>query len=510
MVDDHEVMSFLGSDLNLSFGEIPEMLMKTEAGFNLGSGRYRPAYYLTRLIETATWGVNPHLWYSFRVVLLGTCFFISWHLLGNFFGVIIGGLSTAVIFSRSYWADIWAQLGPAEAYCVAGVALYLLAYVRLWNGKKTRRDYLWWSVLTLSAILAMGSKENLLLLLPFSAVLLVRAWRRKRLGVAGFSLSVLIFSFGLFIAVVVVIALRAKGADLYLNPVTPMSRLMILANGLLSFEQLSAQLPLWISLIVLIYAMVLKRKKQDASSDALVEEAGVLFMLQAVFLVVWYSQYVFYNGKWPTGIRYDFPGVLSRDLAYIFLACFPLRILNNGRIFLVRPRITPYVRSLVIGVILLVLLTYGRTGYATTFNTSRLHSIKTKEFAASFSWVVKEVKKSPRIPIIVESHDMWDYERVLALREFFSAYGVTNPLALKIVGWSEATCKDDKEKWLSNSLHELSDKGELDHYRIGGMVRISHPIRYYPLHVVREVGSSFIVSLSGEPVTPGIHLGRIW
>ena len=46
LMDDHEIINYMGVDHQLSFKEIPGMLMKTEAGFNTGLARYRPVYFL--------------------------------------------------------------------------------------------------------------------------------------------------------------------------------------------------------------------------------------------------------------------------------------------------------------------------------------------------------------------------------------------------------------------------------------------------------------------------------
>src|ERR1035437_9029275 len=72
LTDDHEIIRYVGDDHVLRFSEIPNMLMKTEAGNPWGSKpRYRPVYYSLRLCETALWGDHVFLWYLFRVVVLG-------------------------------------------------------------------------------------------------------------------------------------------------------------------------------------------------------------------------------------------------------------------------------------------------------------------------------------------------------------------------------------------------------------------------------------------------------
>src|SRR5262245_38435110 len=72
IIDDHEVMAFVGNQGHLGLGQIPQLLGKTEV-VKIGQRfpRYRPTYYFLRLLETALWRNDPFFWYAFRVVLFG-------------------------------------------------------------------------------------------------------------------------------------------------------------------------------------------------------------------------------------------------------------------------------------------------------------------------------------------------------------------------------------------------------------------------------------------------------
>ena len=69
VIDDHEIIAFLGQDRKLYLHEIFPALKSTEVGDFGSLTRYRPSYFLLRLLECVAWGANPLYWYAFRLVL---------------------------------------------------------------------------------------------------------------------------------------------------------------------------------------------------------------------------------------------------------------------------------------------------------------------------------------------------------------------------------------------------------------------------------------------------------
>ena len=74
-VDDHEPLDWMGSDGHLPWSEFwTTFIHKTEVGQWGASGRWRPAYYLLRVGETAAFGDNPWAWYACVLVMFaGAC-----------------------------------------------------------------------------------------------------------------------------------------------------------------------------------------------------------------------------------------------------------------------------------------------------------------------------------------------------------------------------------------------------------------------------------------------------
>jgi hypothetical protein len=498
IIDDHQIMAFMGNDLKLTFREIPARLMETEVGHPGTALRYRPAYYSAQLVETALWGNNPSIWYSFRVFLFGISFFIAWRLLGRVFGTIIGVLSCLILISHSFWADIWTRLGPGETYCVAGVAFYILAFTKLWGNKRSRIDTLWWFILAFAAIIAMGSKENFLILLPVSAILVYHARTQNRLSKLSILINLVLFSFGLFVAAAIIIALKKNGADIYANSVEPIKRFQLFISGISPLWQWKIQLPLLLSLIFLRIAAIFKKQYPDGNIASIAHrEFKQLFWIETGLLLLWYSQFFFYNGAWPKGTRYDFPGVLASDLAYIFVAYSPLRILQLIITYSKFNSAPQVLHVLFVGILVLLIVTSGIKEFKLIHKASLKNRNTTQAFTQSFLRIVGEVKKSPNSLIIFDSHNCWDKEPIFSLRSFLSAYGVKNPLVLN--GWSEKPQGKGIEFQLASALHQLSENGDLG----------ASQIPFYPVQIIQQANSCFVLSFSGSSNLSCKNLGRI-
>jgi hypothetical protein len=499
LADDHEIVSFMGTDLHLRYSEIPEMLMKTEAGFPGWSLRYRFTFYLIRLLETATWGNNPSFWYAFRIFLFGISIFIGWRLLSRPFGPI-GGLCCMVLISHRFWGDVFCRLGASEAYAVIGLAFYCLAFANLWSQENQERENLWWVVLSLSACLAMGSKENFLILLPASAVLVYHRHRFRRLNRICILMNIILFGFGLFLFAAIFVALGKQGTDFYANPVTPTARFLVFKSGLLSLAHWKVQLPFLVSLVLLIIMTIYRKSRPNHEFIWQVRhEIKFLCWAEAILLLLWYSQFVFYNGVWPHGGRYDFPGVLAGDLAYLLFAYLLIRLMRW------RFRTQQVLYALLGGTIVLWIVLVGFSEFRAINGYAQFNRTRTNLFTQSLLRIVEETKRSPDIPIVFESHDVWDYEPIYSLRRFLSTYGVKNRLALKLEGYTEGAHKNRIEVVLEASLKNLSRKGER-----GNTTLATPELPFYPVEDIPEKAECFVVSFSGDTETPCRDLGRIW
>jgi len=72
LADEGDLPQYVGTRGRVAFSQIPRLLFEqTEVG-QFGQGqRFRPIYYLTRITETALWGLEGSYWYGWRIAMFG-------------------------------------------------------------------------------------------------------------------------------------------------------------------------------------------------------------------------------------------------------------------------------------------------------------------------------------------------------------------------------------------------------------------------------------------------------
>jgi len=498
MIDDHEIMRFLGSKISLPLGEVFSQLQHTEAWVGNVSTRYRPAYYLLRLIETACWGDSAFGWYSTRVVLCWLTAFLTWRACMRHFGTILGGICTLLFFSNHYWADIFARLGPSEAYCAFGLALYVLSFVRLWDRDQGNPD-LWWALLCLASLICIGSKENFLVLLPVTCVLSYRTFASGKMTKFAFCANAVIYLFGIFVALVLMIALRKGGVDVYQNPVTPAARVKRLLTALSSPESLAVFTPFCYGIVYSFVLLLLERSRylKERGQD-LAAKAKRIFFIESSLAALCLTQVVFYNGLWPTGIRYDFPGIVAVNLGYFVLVHAVATLLCD--LYLRPSPLTSFASPAIAGFLLLVyFLLSGAGELLQIHDLAQANSLKTRTYLSDLQRIIGTVKSNPLRPIVLETNSVWDIEPVFSLRTYFKSYRVANPIVIK----TNFASFSDKgiENSLTKRLVELSRNG-------AGST--GYQDKVYPLALIDNYRDFYVVTFSGGSQLGGNDLGRIW
>lgn len=490
IADDHEIQYFLGKDAKMAFAEIPSMLLKeTEAGIPGGSVRFRPVYYALRLTETAFWGGNLAGWYASRILTFSLFAFIAWHLLSRSLGIILGGVACLPLLFHSAWSDIFGRLGPSEAYAVLALSFYALAAVNLISAKQKEKSARWWWLLAASSIVAIGSKENMLFLLITTAALTFNLWRKKRVGCSAIIANVLIFGFGIFVFGALAVALKNQGIDIYGRTVMPVSRVQVLITELLSPGQWKILLPLCLSSVSFVMINIIRTKLEvNSTTDRIYNELRKLVSIEVVLVLLWYSQILFYNGKWPGGTRYDFPGAIARDLAYIFMfiSCYRLSasVIEEWSL----SKKTRVMAMLLGGFAALFIISFGIKSVKIVIDDHQAKSANTVKFTQRVAAIATRLRENPGIPVIFISHSVNDFEALDSVRTLISYYGVNNPLALKIEGWSESSCPEDK-LYLLRELMDISVNGQPQRAR--GL------LSYTPLHRIEQAPECFAVTFSG-------------
>ena len=428
MIDDHEIVATIGANNSFSFFDIPKALGNTEISTSSTTPRFRPSYYGLRFSEAALWGANPERWYYARIavaLIFGvTLTIVSLYLAGPVisFGFLVFALS------RPYWVDIFARLGPAETYVVLGLSMVVLGMAA---GMIYRWSFSACLAVALGIIIAVGSKEN------FVPIALILLWmllsRSTRLSFDKKVLAICALTYSFWVGIVIVQRLRISGLDIYSEEVSLSSRIKLLSSflGRAEVQLWSATIIFFVLVSVVIRVANIKKKKNTDVLTLLVDLLVKNTLIILILLLVFTSQYFFYSGKWPEtpSVRYLFPGMLSEHLAILVAGTtvinFAHMLFNNSN------------GRLVLRVFASALFIWFSLN---DFSHNRLASqkvvIESKEFTGKLDASIAVLKSKPFSAVVLNSFSFFDYEPIFAMQRFIRAAGLSNPITIKMNGYS--------------------------------------------------------------------------
>ncbi len=391
LIDDHEIFYFLSSKLDQrSWSDFFYILFnQTEVGEFGVNSRFRPSYYVLRLIETFLWKDNSTLWYISRFSIL-VSFLFSLTLLYRFF------LSTPVAlawvftsFSFIYWADIFFRLGPGETYIVLGFSIFTLSSFN-WN-KKLNSGLLVFVLQIVSVMIMIGSKENMILaaFLPILFYVFPET-ESRRLSLLKI-LYTLPFLLSLTIVYAILSAISANPVDINGNSIQFTSKVYKILNLLSS--PLAFQ-PLILSLVALV--LVFKGRRFLWFFRY---RRNLFFLLVFLFANILLN-IVFYGGDLPQNNRYDFPTSIFSILFFIIGFGFILaQLFWMNRI---KPRIP-------IGLISLVIASFGFSSLS--INELQNSSRKNVKRTIALSQAIEEMRQeSTQSTAVIYVRDYTDFE----------------------------------------------------------------------------------------------------
>lgn len=446
VVDDHEIAYFLGSDHVLSAGEIPERLLNdTEVGQYLQLPRFRPVYYAFRLLESWAWGVRPGLWYAFRIFIFAAFVGLFWYLISQKVGSIIGGFIALYMAIQIYWVDVISRLGPSEIYAVLGLSLFGWGVHIIYKSNKTMG---WWCIFA-GALICSGAKENFLfLILPVAYI----GWDFYKNGKLNFVRAALLFGacvWMVWIGSTIVISTLSYGGDVYNNSVGMRDRVVILL-------QLFGRIDVIVLLSICVFLLLLRRSFHVKGSSLLESDREVV-ALAIIFTLIYISQIFIYNGEWPLGTRYDFPGLLVAPLMLVVLIAFAQKI--TTAIGWVRFR-TSLILISVFGTCLLGFLQLNRIREIRFLNNRNV------ERSVTFSRKMEQIAdlgiQNPDHAFIIQADNpVWDYEPIFSYFRFLRFYGAKNRIAFLWAGRKPETYNNEFSISLASDLRDLSFYGKL-------------------------------------------------
>jgi hypothetical protein len=425
MIDDHEIFNFLGPRLHLPAAEIwSTLLSKTEVGSL--QGRFRPTYYVFKLIETSLWGTNVHLWYLARTIGFATFLGSIWWLMRRFVGFWLGGVLTAGVSLVPLWAGVWSRLGPSEAYGAAciGIMLYAAYFLLFCEGPRSRNVSA--VVLTLATIALVGLKETFIPLAGGALVILILAGFERKLSssvVVILMLAVLAALTGLI--VVIARQVQVSGADYYANAVGFWPVLKFAGKGGL----FAIRRTWWICLLpVLLFGILNKKLRLPLVNWAI--PFGIAIGAYGFLVMTYAGQCAFYRSDFPLNTRYDFPAMLLVPLSFCVMACYVGCMVRP----LISERMTNYGGF---GAAALLVL-YFVSGVAHSDNGKALAAAvqtnidATNAFYSELQLALRVAEKFPESPIILEAYGPGAYEPVFSLAIYLPALGAGNRISVRL------------------------------------------------------------------------------
>jgi len=409
--DDHGIMYFVGTAERLGFSQIIPKWLETEVSPQATIPRYRPVAFLFRLVECWAWGKQPVLWHLGRLAILVAFISCAWLLAWSRIGAIPSALLAIYTVTFSYWADIFTALGPSEAYAVLGVAVYLIGLDQAYSHPEFKRG---WITILVGTVIAAGAKENFGFLMMPPCLLLAYALRTKRVSWAGWPSVGLGVLWCLWIAWVVVGRMRALGNDYYSGSIGMRDRLLVFMNAL----QLPQILLLFAAGMGFALLWICWRGRQSRLQHASAVGVVVVVLLLASCIL----QVVFYNGRWPTATRYDFPGML-------FAPALLLLVIWYAQQYRAALPISSALNSaLVTGIVLIGVLAAASNG--SSISTVRRLVERNAHSTAAFTALMDRLSglaiSRPGVALVIQSNDPADFEQLRSYPRFISASGAPN------------------------------------------------------------------------------------
>jgi hypothetical protein len=418
LIDDHEIAYFLGNDQKITLPQAWTIYTReTEIGkFGL-YGRFRPAYYAFRLLETWIWNDELIFWFVSNLLIFSAFISVFWYLAAELIGFGIAGLLSVYMATALYWIDVFDRLGPSEPYAALGMSIAALGVYLLYRHKRKGWG---WFLFSSGLMICTGSKENFFpFLIPFVWILWDQSRRQKIVFWIWLMLGVVVI-WNSWIISAILLALGPTGKDVYQSSIT--DKLLFTIAALRRFDVII------LILMCLFFAgawLVWRKKSQDLSGPALSAGASALFLL-----LLYLSQFLIYGGDFPNGDRYDLPGMLVWPAAIILMVWFIQRMIGldknnrNHRIILI--------------VIMLVaggLVVSHRDGFETAQAKSRKHVKESRKFTRDIEKLASLAESGPDYAIAFQaSNALFDYEALFSYNQFLRYYGVTNPMAILWAG----------------------------------------------------------------------------
>jgi hypothetical protein len=406
MIDDHEIVSILGRDNQVKISEIFPLIQQWTIEQN---GRFRPGYYILRILEAFFVGNHAALWYTNRLLLALVSALALYGGLRVILRPLLAGVVTLLFFSGPQ-NEMWTRLGPQEAYGVplmlAGLA-WIVVQLERHNWQPTRL-FPGFAILLLAGFVKEsfipvlpGVLAFVYIVMPSILPLIVPGRPRFR------PLDVLILLL-LVTGVGTQVWLTVRMLDAYgHNTSAEISLRLFLYKSMSTLERYSKD-TLWFVPVVVGLAGLLPRNSQEWKEPRWrgdLMKATVL-LVAGGFLIL-FPQWFVYGGS-PLAGRYLTPG----NLFIVFAAALGLYLCSNNFVGQDHAKLRGVVVSLLIAVTLYRLLG--------TYQEANASALATNKFQTELAEIIALKTQYPEFPLLFYSTNVADREPLISVASFLA------------------------------------------------------------------------------------------
>jgi hypothetical protein len=453
LTDDHWAVFWLGETGRLPFSKIWSTLLATEVGTLGLGGRFRPVYFLHRELEAWIFGDHTSLYYALRILYFGFFLGATCRIAVRCIGLVPALVVVTLATGLGFWSDLWGfSLGMSEQQAFLGISLFMIACDAIVPRFVSGEHIPPWAlpVASLGTAIAAGSKENFVFLLAILGAIAIALAVTRRLHIASAIFAVP----PLAVPALVLYALTSYAGntvDFYGADNSVAHRLAEMLN----WREVLAR-PLFVpfmfaaTLLAIPLAWLGYRRSslpRPQRGRATLVFIGFIGLLAAYTL--W--ELFFYNGRLPSGIRFDFPILLlPPSVALGFAAFIRYALLPGGGL---RWR-SVQVASMALAVLCLAC-------FKLPFSLPKVVQLAVQRTTAlrhDFNVMRMTTSLHPDWPIVLEPNRPLDYEVTATFHEWAKFFGISNPIMLRV----EVTSKDltKFEQWLVGQMQQWGMVGK--------------------------------------------------
>jgi hypothetical protein len=409
LIDDHEIISFTGRDGQVSTHDLVTLIQQRAIEEN---GRFRPGYYVSRILESFLVGGNARLWHLNRLILaLGSAaaLYLAMRVPMPPFPA---GIATLLFFAGAQ-SEIWIALGPAETY---GIPLVLigLAWIVVQLGRRHPEPTALFPGLAL-LLLAGFVKESFIPVLPAALVFVYLVLPRVKGSVVPgrprLEATDIVLGLAVIAGVVVQVWMTARMMRTYghvhSGTISTLASLLAPAGPMVVHYSKHTLwiLPVLAGVLTLVPTNKLERARRGWRAEVI--QAIVLLTTAAVLILA--PQWVVYGATESLAGRYLTPG----NLFPVFAAALGLCLLWRNPVTQSRLMLRGSVAGLLIAVALAsVIVTRREATSAAKAN---------QQFQAKLAEIVQAKTQYPEFPLLFYSADTGDREPLYSVATFLTA-----------------------------------------------------------------------------------------